>query len=409
VTRVAPDAPARRSLLGDARRGKLADNVVAFARALRRAGVPLDAARIALAQQALQCVGVERRGDVGAALEAVLVSREQDRAVFRELFDAFFRDPDLAHKLLAQMLPRAEAPAAPPPQRPRVREALQPPRPPGAAPRTQPDQSVDLDAAMTASERVRLRQADFNQLSASEYTLVERLVRDIALAVPEMRARRTRAGWRGPRVHWGRTLQGAAHSGGEVMALHRLQRRRQPLPLLLLVDVSGSMERYARLLLAFLHAATRQVQGQRVRRDVFTFGTRLTDLTAAFRCSDTDAMLQQAGGAIEDFAGGTRLGDSLAVLRQRHARRLVGRRTLVLIVSDGLDTGEPDVLARELAWLRRHTRRLLWLNPLLRFDGYTPSARGAAVLHRACDGMLAVHNISRLHDLARGIAQILKT
>ena len=410
MTPVAVQRPgdARVPLLGDARRGKLADNVVAFARALRRAGVPLDASRIALAQQALQHVGVDRRGDVSAALEAVLVSREQDRAVFRELFDAFFRDPELGHKLLAQMLPRAEAPAAPPRQRPRVREALQPPKKPGADASAQPDKSIDLDAAMTASELVRLRQADFNQLSASEFQLVERLARDMALVVPEVRARRTRAGWRGQRVHWGRTLQGAAHTGGEVMALRRLQRRSQPLPLLLLVDVSGSMERYARLLLAFLHAATRQVQRQRVRRDVFTFGTRLTDLTAAFRLNDTDAMLQQAGRAIEDFAGGTRLGESLGVLRQRHARRLVGRRTLVLIVSDGLDTGEPDVLTRELAWLKRHTRRLLWLNPLLRFAGYTPSARGAAVLHGACDGMLAVHNISRLQDLARGIAQVMK-
>ena len=308
MTPVAVQRPgdARVPLLGDARRGKLADNVVAFARALRRAGVPLDASRIALAQQALQHVGVDRRGDVSAALEAVLVSREQDRAVFRELFDAFFRDPELGHKLLAQMLPRAEAPAAPPRQRPRVREALQPPKKPGADASAQPDKSIDLDAAMTASELVRLRQADFNQLTASEFQLVERLARDMALVVPEVRARRTRAGWRGQRVHWGRTLQGAAHTRGEVMALRRLQRRSQPLPLLLLVDVSGSMERYARLLLAFLHAATRQVQRQRVRRDVFTFGTRLTDLTAAFRLNDTDAMLQQAGRAIEDFAGGTR-------------------------------------------------------------------------------------------------------
>ena len=396
------------TLLGDARTGKLADNLTAFGRTLRRAGVSVDAARIALAQQALQLTGVEAKRDVAAALEAVLVGREQDRAVFRELFDAFFRDPELAHKLLAQMLPRAEGSAVPPPQRPRVREALMPhraqaPRPPQAA-----DKEFEFDAAMTASDLARLRHADFNQLSASEYRLVEGLVRDIHLPLPSVPSRRVRAGARGPRVHWGRTLHGAAHTGGEVMALRRLQRRSQPLPLLLLVDVSGSMERYARLLLAFLHAATRQVQRQRVRRDVFTFGTRLTDLTAAFRLNDTDAMLQQAGRAIEDFAGGTRLGESLGVLRQRHARRLVGRRTLVLIVSDGLDTGEPDVLTRELAWLKRHTRRLLWLNPLLRFAGYTPSARGAAVLHGACDGMLAVHNISRLQDLARGIAQVMK-
>ena len=119
-------------------------------------------------------------------------------------------------------------------------------------------------------------------------------------------------------------------------------------------------------------------------------------------------MLLRAGRAIDDFAGGTRLGSALATLRLRHARRLVGRRTLVLLVSDGLDTGEPDELARELAWLKRHSRALLWLNPLLRYDAYAPIARGAAQLHRAADGMLAVHNIDKLQDLAAGIAALLR-
>jgi uncharacterized protein with von Willebrand factor type A (vWA) domain len=175
--------------------------------------------------------------------------------------------------------------------------------------------------------------------------------------------------------------------------------------LLVLVDVSGSMERYARLLLAFLHAATR---GQR-RRDVFAFGTHLTDLTPAFRLSDADDMLAAASAAITDFAGGTRLGESLASLRAHHARRLVGRRTLVLVITDGLDTGEPEVLARELAWLRLHSRRLLWLNPLLRFAGYTPSARGASVLHRHAHGMVAVHNLSKLEDLAASLAAVMRS
>jgi len=174
-----------------------------------------------------------------------------------------------------------------------------------------------------------------------------------------------------------------------------------------LVDVSGSMERYARLLLAFLHAATRGGHDRVARRDVFAFGTQLTDLTPAFRLADTDAMLAAASAAISDFAGGTRMGESLATLRQQHARRLVGRRTLVLAITDGLDTGAPEDLARELDWLRRRSRRLLWLNPLLRFDGYAPTARGAAVLHRHAHGMLAVHNISKLEELAASLAALM--
>lgn len=404
-----PDRPIAQ--LGDARSGKLSANLSAFGRSLRRAGVPVDAARIALAQQALLAVGVAQRQDMEAALEAVLVSREADRLVFRELFAAFFRDPDLASKLLAQMLPRADGRAEAPRRRPRVREALTPPR---AAQAAQPahEQAIDLDAAMSASQTARLKNADFNQLSASEYRMVEQLVQTIALPVPTVAGRRSRAGSRGARIHWARTLHAAARSGGDVALLARRRRRRQPLPLLILVDVSGSMERYARLLLAFLHAATARVVvgGQRlpVRRDVFAFGTRLTDLQAAFAHADTDAMLVHAGGLIQDFGGGTRLGESLAALRRHHARRLVGRRTLVLLVSDGLDTGGPEALAQELDWLKRHTRSLLWLNPLLRFDGYQPLAQGAAALHRACDAMLAVHNVTRLQQLADALAELLR-
>ncbi len=391
--------------LGDARSGKLADNIVAFGRALRRAGVRTDAARIALAQEAALLVGVGDRQSLSAAIEAVLVNRESDRLVFRELFDAFFRDPEVANKLLSQLLPKAEGRAEPSRRRPRVREALSPSRPQqNWTPK--PDKEVDFDAAMTASDMERLKHADFNALSASEYALVERLAREVALPLPQVNGRRLRIGAKGLRPHWRGMMRDAARTGGELIQLRQLARRPQPLPLVVLVDVSGSMERYARLLLAFLHAAT--LQQTALRCHVFAFGTHLTDLSPAFRLADTDAMLAAAGGAISDFAGGTRLGDSLSTLRQRHARCLVGRRTLVLLISDGLDTGEPELLANELAWLNRHSRRLLWLNPLLRFEGYAPLARGAAVLHPHAHGMLAVHNISKLNELAAGIAALMK-
>ncbi len=389
-------------ILGDARSGKLADNIAGFGRALRRAGVPVDPQRIALAQEAVQLVGVGRKDDVGAAMEAVMISRESDRAVFRELFEAYLRDPEVAHKLLAQMLPSAPKAEATK-RRPRVSEALSPQKAFGQQPRP-PDEKVDLDAAMTASDREVLKHADFNALGASEYRLVERLAREVALPVPFVPSRRTRPGAHGAQLHWSRTLRHAAHTGGELAVLRRLQRAHERLPLLVLVDVSGSMERYARLLLAFLHAATR---GQR-RRDVFAFGTHLTDITPAFRLGDTDAMLAAASGAISDFAGGTRLGDSLSTLRTRHARRLVGRRTLVLVISDGLDTGEPAVLERELLWLKRRARRILWLNPLLRYEGYAPLAQGAAVLHRHADRMVAVHNLGKLEELAAHLAAVMK-
>jgi uncharacterized protein with von Willebrand factor type A (vWA) domain len=396
--------------LGDVRSGKLAGNITAFGRALRRAGVRTDAMRISLAAEAATLVGVESRLDLSAAMEAVMVSREQDRMVFRELFDAWFRDPELANKLLAQMLPSAEGKAEPSKRRPRVREALAAPRDPArpAAP-AKPDKEVEFDAAMTSSDRHRLQHADFNALGAAEYRLVERLARDVTLPIPSLPSRRLRvasdAGQQHARMHWPGVLHEAARTGGEILRLPKLSRREQPLPLLVLVDVSGSMERYARLLLAFLHASTRRAG----RRDVFAFGTRLTDLTPAFKLADTDAMLGAASLAIDDFAGGTRLGSSLAELRRAHARRLTGRRTLVLVISDGLDTGEPALLENELLWLKRHSRRLLWLNPLLRFEGYAPLARGASVLHRHADAMLAVHNLGALEQLAASLAALMRS
>ncbi|MDH0848331.1 VWA domain-containing protein [Delftia tsuruhatensis] len=403
----AADGGERTSWLGDARSGKLAGNLVGFARALRRAGVPVDGGRMALAQQALSLVGLARE-DMAAALEAVFVSNAQDRAVFRELFDAYFRNPDVARQLLAQLLPQAPRPSAPR-HRPRVQEALSP-RQAGEG-WAAVDEELKLDAAMTASERHRLRHADFNQLSASEYLLVQRLARDIALPLPRYSSRRTRTGQRGAVPDWAASLRAASHHGGEMLQLLRRERRRLPLPWLALVDVSGSMERYARLLLAFLHAATSTQRHAGLRRQVYSFGTELRDLGPAFAQADTDAMLERANAAIADFGGGTRLGSSLGELRRLHARHqvsgLVGRRTLLLIISDGLDTGDAAELDRELAWLRRHSARLLWLNPLLRFDGYAPLAQGAAVLHRHAHAMLAVHNLESLQQLAGYLARLL--
>ncbi|MFZ2737879.1 MAG: VWA domain-containing protein [Burkholderiaceae bacterium] len=391
--------------LGDARAGKFTDNFGAFGRALRRAGLVLDISRMALATQAMLAVGLNERADVSAALEATLVSREQDRLVFRELFDAFFCDPDLGQKLLTQMLANNQGLAESSKKRPRVREALlaRPPLAQPAAPRPE-NKSIDFDAAMTAAPSERLRQADFNALSGFEYQLVERLAREIALELPKFATRRLTPGTQGSHLHGSRLGREAAASGGELLRLPRRQRQHQTLPLMVLIDVSGSMERYARLLLAFLHAATRHLR----RRDFFAFGTRLTDLTPVLSIGDSDQMLQAANLAIKDFGSGTQLGACLTSLRQQHGRRLVGRRTLVLLISDGLDTGDSEQLVSELDWLYRHSKRLLWLNPLLRFDGYEPLARGAAALHQRAHAMLAIHNLEKLEDLASSLANLVR-
>jgi uncharacterized protein with von Willebrand factor type A (vWA) domain len=319
------------------------------------------------------------------------------------MFAAFFRDPELTRQLLSQLLPKVSTGQPGTPRKSRVQEAL-------AAKNKQNDpvkpkeDELKFDAAMSASDRERLQQADFQSLSASEFNLVEKLARQVKLPLPHIEGRRTRAGGRGERLHWAKTMQQAARQDGDVLRLPRMQRKPQALPLLILVDISGSMERYARLLLAFLHQATRGTP-----RQVFAFGTGLTDINAAFKLRDTDDMLALASRQIQDFAGGTQLGQSLTQFRLQHAKKLTGRRTVVLLISDGLDTGTAETLDSEIVWLKRHTRSLLWLNPLLRFEGYAPIATGASVLNRHVNGMLAIHNLSRLEELASALSKLLKS
>jgi uncharacterized protein with von Willebrand factor type A (vWA) domain len=388
--------------LGDARVGKMADNIVGFARTLRRAGFPMDSERISVALESSLLIGLEDKQDFRAALEATMVCRQQDLEVFEQLFDAYFRNPELTQQLLAQMLPKTTEAAPSPKRRARTQEALAAITANNSRAKVEED-SVDFDAAMTASAQVRLRHADFESLSASEFKLVQRLACEIPLPWPRVPARRTQRSRSGARVDWAHTLRESARLDGELLSLPYLARRTQALPVLILIDVSGSMERYARLMLAFLHQSTRGLA-----RSVFAFGNQLTELNSAFRHADADVMLATANELIQDFAGGTQIGHSLEQLRLTQHRQLIGRRTVVLLITDGLDTGEPSVLAQELAWLKRNCRSLLWLNPLLRFEHYAPSAGGASVLKKYADGMLAIHDLAHLEDLAHSLAELVK-
>lgn len=390
-------------LLGDARAGKLADNVLGFGRTLRRAGLAIDSARISLAQQALRLIDIGRREDVRLALETVFVSKEQDRQVFGELFDAYFKDPDLAKQLLAQLLPQAKAPKAGPKRSARAQEALQAPTINQNPKPNQTEEKIDLDAAMSASAINRLQHADFESLNASEYRLVEQWVREMPMAMPMVDSRRRRHASRGNQLAWSRLMREASRHDGDVLSLPLLKRRRHPLPLLVLVDVSGSMQRYSRLMLAFLHQATRHTE-----RSVYAFGTTLTDLSSAFKTRDTDQMLALTNTLITDYGGGTRMGDALERIRDQYARHIIGHRTVVLLITDGLDTGEPAILSEHLGWISRQARATVWLNPLLRYDGYQPLAAGAQVLHRHVDQMLAIHNLSHLGALARALKTLLE-
>ncbi|MGF6408693.1 uncharacterized protein with von Willebrand factor type A (vWA) domain [Paraburkholderia sp. MM5482-R2] len=383
---------------------RLLQHVVAFARALRTAGVCTDASKIALGVKAISLVGIAAREDAGAALESVLISREADRLVFRALFAVWFSAGDSRDLLYGKEASCETIGAEAPQELRRIRDSA----PEWSRLRTEPgvEYHIRFDGPMAASDKERLRHSDFGTLDASEYREVQRLARDITLARPAERARRYRTtlGHRGGyRIDWPQAVREGVRTGGELIRLPRSKRRRQVLPLLAMVDVSGSMERYARVLLAFLHAAVTRES----RTDVFVFGTHLTDLTPYFQRGDVDAMLLLANAAIDDFAGGTRIGGSLGELRRRYPHRFVGGRTVVVLITDGLETGSPEVLHNELQLLKRRARCVLWLNPMMRFEGYAPAARGASALHQYADAMLAAYNLSALEQVAGHLAQLL--
>lgn len=371
--------------------GALAANVVRFARLLRATGLAVAPGRAREAAGAVAEVGVAAREDFYWALHAVLVSRPEERPVFDEAFRLFWRAP--SDTLAAPPVPGMRIPAeARRAAARRVAEALARERPGGPpAPRGR-----DVEGALRAwSPHEVLRTRDFEQMSAAELREAERAIDALRLPVRELRTRRLAPDARGDRVDPRATLRASLRTGPSAIPLRWRSPRSRPPLVVALVDVSGSMSRYARPVLRFLHALAR-------RRPVhaFTFGTRLTDVTRRLRHRDPDAALAAVGRAVQDWDGGTRIGEALREFNLRWARRLLGQGALVLLVSDGLDREGARGLAEEAARLRRSCRRLVWLNPLLRFDGFEPLAAGVRALLPNVDELRPVHDLESLSALA---------
>jgi uncharacterized protein with von Willebrand factor type A (vWA) domain len=380
--------------------GALADNVVGFARLLRAAGMPVGVDRGPFAVQALQAVGVEHREDVHAALSAVLMSRREQQPLFDAAFDAFWRGPDLAARMQQAL---ASGAAAPGPQAPsahpaRLEAALRAQRA-AAAPSSEPaSQDTDAPTARSAwSDRERLRRQDFEAMTVDEFRAAARLVEQASLPVDPIRTRRWRSARGGP-IDLRATLLRAARDPLMGRVARRARRERLP-PLVVLCDVSGSMERYARILLHYVHALARRLP----RIAVFTFGTQLTDVTRALRHRDPDQAVAAAARAVPDWHGGTRIGASLESFNRLWARRVLSGNATVLLMTDGLDRGDDPMLGREAARLSRFAHRLVWLNPLLRFEGFEPRAGGVRALLPHVDRHLPVHSLASLEDLGRAI------
>ena len=373
--------------------GLLAENVVHFARLLRAAGLSIGPGRIAEALRTIEAVGVDRRDDFYWALHAVFVSRFEDRALFDEAFQMFWRDPASSDRLLAQLLPPAEGSAAAGTRvSRRLAEAW------GLA-RSEPRQARAAHAALTASSREVLRHKDFAQMSVEELAKARRAVERMRIALAPRSTRRLAPEARGSRIDLRGSLRAALRTGGRDLPLRWRAPRLRPPPLVVLCDISGSMERYSLTLLYFLHALVRQ----RSRVHCFVFGTRLTPVTRWLRHRDADVALDKLGREVPDWGGGTRLGHCLREFNRRWSRRVLAEGAVVLLVTDGLDREAGKSVAKEAERLRKSCRRVVWLNPLLRYEGFEPKAQGIQALLPWVDEQRPVHDLASLDALAAAL------
>jgi len=389
------------SLDASGSKGLLAGNVMHFARLLRAAGLRIGPDRVIDCVRALELADCGHREDWYWTMSAVLLSKEEQRPIFDQAFRIFWRDPQLAQKMMQALLPRTYGRAAKDEeQSQRLSDALFSQRQQKEA-RPLEEQKVELDARLTFSSREVLQRMDFDTMSAAELAEAKRMLRELRLPLPMIRTRRYRPSPRGTRVDLRATLRESLREGGDVIPLVRGAVIDIHPPLVVLCDISGSMNPYARMFLHFLHAIT----NDRDRVTVFVFGTRLTNITRQLRHRDVDVAMARVADAIKDWSGGTRIGVCLREFSWRWSRRVLGQNACVVLVSDGLDREAGEGLSEEMQRLHKSCRELIWLNPLLRYDKFEARPAGVRAMLPHVDRFLPVHNLKSLIDLAHAISQ----
>ncbi|HXZ45438.1 MAG TPA: VWA domain-containing protein [Pseudolabrys sp.] len=378
--------------------GRLAENIVYFARALRTAGIPVGPGAVLDALEALAVARIGSRDDFYWTLHAVFVKRHEHTIIFDQAFQIFFRKRGYIEKLIASMLPEI-APGVQKPPRPgaqRIQEALFS----GLNDHERKDAEVEIDARLTVSDREVLQKKDFAQMTAAEILAAKEAIARLALPLDEVRTRRLAPHRHGHLIDIRRTLRASMKAGGAVIDLKYLGPRMKEPPIVALLDISGSMSEYTRLFLHFLHAVT----DARKRVTTFLFGTRLTNVTRAIRQRDPDEALAACSANVTDWSGGTRIASSLRTFNKQWARRVLAQGAVVLLITDGLERDADDTLAFEIDRLHRSCRRLIWLNPLLRFHGFEARAKGVQTILPNVDELRPIHNLESMTDLVRALS-----
>ncbi|HEX6104386.1 MAG TPA: VWA domain-containing protein [Gemmatimonadales bacterium] len=364
-------------------------NAMRFGRLLRRAGLEVEPGQTATFIRALALLGLDRRGDVRAAGRAIFVRRREDRPMYEAAFDLFWKrrggsaDAGIALPRLRQQASRGGAPAA---------------EGDGAAAM----ETLPAVRPQAASPRELLRTADFATLSRAETRDAQAMIEALRPRLPLRRARRSRLDRAGHRPAMRTMLRRALGSGGEALRWRWLRRTRRPRPIVLVCDISGSMERYSRFMLRFAHALQRS--GAPV--EVFVFGTRLTRITRQLRVRSPDEALRRVAERVVDWSGGTRIGESLHQLNRRWVRRTIRSGAIVMLVSDGWERGDPALLAREMATLRRSCHRLLWIDPLAARPGFEPATVGLRAALPHVDELVPAASVASLAELGERLGNL---
>ncbi|WP_135505349.1 vWA domain-containing protein [Roseovarius aestuariivivens] len=391
---------------------KLTHNITHFARALRKAGLPVGTGRVVDAIRAVEAAGFTSKADFFYTLRACFVTRPEHRAVFAQVFRLYWRDPRYMEHMMALMLPAIRgvqedrtAQAAEKRAAEALLDGIEPDMPEAEAQGGDEETLIEIDASQTMSREEKLKTLDFEQMSTAEIAEAKRMLSRLSLPVKPFASRRAMASHTGHRVDARKTLQAAMRRGGEMGRIHlRKPRPRWP-NLVAICDISGSMSQYSRMVLHFLHAVANEKGAGWAKVHAFTFGTRLTNITRHLATRDVDAALRAAGQEAQDWEGGTRIGACLHAFNRDWSRRVMGQGAVVLLITDGLDRDDSESLEHEMQRLHLSSRRLIWLNPLLRWDGFAPKATGIRVMLPHVDSFRAGHSIATLEDLAKAISQ----
>ena len=383
--------------------GKIAENIMHFGRVLRAAGLPVGPGKVIDAVRAVQIAGIGQRDDLYWVLFSVFVNRHDQRELFDQAFHIFWRNPQILEKMMSMMLPAIGGDGEPEDRDEvsrRLADAMLPQRGEGDDEEDE-GQEVEFDAAFTFSAREVLQDMDFEAMSAEEMAAAKAVIARMRLPIMDVPVRRLTPNPRGRRVDMRATLRAALRAGGTIPLKRRSRKRRHP-PLVVLCDISGSMSRYSRMFLHFMHAVT----NDRDRVYTFVFGTRLTNITRHLRQKDVDIALARVSDAVEDWSGGTRIGACIKDFNNHWSRRVLSQGAVLVMISDGLDRDAGEGIDAEMERLHKSCRRLIWLNPLLRYDGFEPKSRGVRAMLPHVDDFRTVHNLNSLADLADALSHM---